>query len=99
MSVYDKATEEWFSKRPGQESTVEQCDQCGLFYKPSLGHKCKCVNKNCGSCNIDYLTKEWETAIDLSITDYLNSVSKPVGVNFWNLCKELNESRRENNDS
>lgn len=41
MSVYDKATEEWFSKRPGQESTVEQCDQCGLYYKPSLGHKCK----------------------------------------------------------
>lgn len=41
MSIYDKTTEEWFSKRPGQESTVEQCDQCGLYYKPSLGHKCK----------------------------------------------------------
>ena len=41
MSIYDKATEEWFSKRPGQESTVGQCVECGLYYKPSLGHKCK----------------------------------------------------------
>lgn len=37
---YDKKTSEWFRKHVGTETTVCQCDKCGLFYKPSLGHKC-----------------------------------------------------------
>ncbi len=42
---FDEKTKEWFSCRPGIESTVCECENCGLFYKPSLGHKCKKKNK------------------------------------------------------
>lgn len=38
---YDKKTREWFYKHAGCETTVCKCEKCGLFYKPSLGHKCK----------------------------------------------------------
>ncbi len=38
---YDNATEKWFKKHPMQETTVMQCEACGLYYKPSLGHRCK----------------------------------------------------------
>lgn len=38
---YDKTTSDWFAKRPKYTvTTVTQCEFCGLFYKPSLGHKC-----------------------------------------------------------
>ena len=44
---YDEATKKWFRDRPGiwPETTVMRCPDCGLYYKPSLGHKCKKVNK------------------------------------------------------
>lgn len=35
--TYSKAIKEFI----GQQTTVCQCEKCGLFYKPSLGHKCK----------------------------------------------------------
>ena len=38
---YDYATDKWFKQHRYCESTVMQCEDCGLFYKPSLGHKCK----------------------------------------------------------
>lgn len=38
---YDKETKKWFNNHFGQQTTVCLCDKCGLFYKPSLGHKCK----------------------------------------------------------
>ena len=38
---YDKATREWFKNHIDSQTTVACCDKCGLFYKPSLGHKCK----------------------------------------------------------
>ena len=38
---YDKDTEEWFKNHKGSQITVAYCDKCGLFYKTSLGHKCK----------------------------------------------------------
>lgn len=37
----DPETEKWMSAHPDVETTVEQCAVCGLFYKDSLGHKCK----------------------------------------------------------
>lgn len=37
---YDKETKKWFSRNIGQQTTVCKCGKCGLFYKPSLGHKC-----------------------------------------------------------
>lgn len=37
---YDEATREWFSTRPGAQTTVMCCEKCGLWYKPDLGHKC-----------------------------------------------------------
>lgn len=39
--VYDRATKAWFSSHICQQTTVCRCEKCGLFYKPSLGHKCK----------------------------------------------------------
>ena len=41
VSDFDKETREWFVSRPYTETTVMQCQVCGLWYKPSLGHKCK----------------------------------------------------------
>ena len=38
---YDKVTSEWLKMHPLQQTTVGRCEACGLFYKPSLGHRCK----------------------------------------------------------
>lgn len=38
---YDWATFDWMIQHPGQETTVCRCEVCGVYYKPSLGHKCK----------------------------------------------------------
>lgn len=38
---YDKGTSKWFSKNIGCQTTVCRCDKCNMFYKPSLGHKCR----------------------------------------------------------
>lgn len=38
---FDKETQRWFEKNPAQQTTVRMCEKCGLFFKPSLGHKCK----------------------------------------------------------
>lgn len=38
---YDAITAEWFLSRGDVQTTVCRCDVCGLYYKPSLGHKCK----------------------------------------------------------
>lgn len=38
----DETTTKWFEKQPDyMVATVRQCKKCGLYYKPSLGHKCK----------------------------------------------------------
>lgn len=44
---FDRATKAWFNSHIGQQTTVCQCDKCGLFYKPSLGHKCKVMESDC----------------------------------------------------
>lgn len=38
---YDAATNKWFREHPFAQTTVTQCELCGLYYKPILGHKCK----------------------------------------------------------
>jgi len=38
---FDCETQAWFDQNPGAATTVEQCKECGLFYKPSLGHECE----------------------------------------------------------
>ena len=39
---YDAVTQSWFDKEPPYiQTTVMQCKECGLWYKPSLGHKCE----------------------------------------------------------
>lgn len=55
MKQFDKATELWFLQNPFAETTVMECDKCGLVYKPSLGHTCKHehitdLKSKCGSC-------------------------------------------------
>ena len=40
--TFDKETKKWFIGKPwGTQTTVCRCNKCGLFYKPSLGHKCE----------------------------------------------------------
>ena len=36
---FDSETRKWFQKNPGAQTTVTRCNRCGLYYKPSLGHK------------------------------------------------------------
>lgn len=37
----DKETEKWFEKHMAQQTTLCKCEKCNLFYKASLGHKCR----------------------------------------------------------
>jgi hypothetical protein len=41
VARFDDATRKWFVKHIGAQTTVTQCEKCGLWYKPILGHKCK----------------------------------------------------------
>lgn len=41
MIKYDSSTNKWFKNHIGYQTTVCKCEKCKLFYKPSLGHKCK----------------------------------------------------------
>lgn len=38
---YDPKTQEWCERHPAVATTIVQCEKCGLFYKPFLGHECK----------------------------------------------------------
>lgn len=38
---FDKKTKEWFRHNIMAETTVVQCEKCGLYYKPILGHGCR----------------------------------------------------------
>lgn len=38
---FDSETQKWFKSHLCAQTTVMQCCNCGLYYKPSLGHKCK----------------------------------------------------------
>ena len=38
----DATTKAWFEQQPKRTvTTLLKCEKCGLFYKPSLGHKCE----------------------------------------------------------
>lgn len=42
MSIkFDSVSEKWFKEHRFAETTLMRCKDCGLYYKPSLGHKCK----------------------------------------------------------
>lgn len=43
---FDKETANWFSQHITSQTTVTCCEDCGLYYKPSLGHKCKEEKQN-----------------------------------------------------
>lgn len=38
---FDAETRKWFKNNLGAQTTVMKCERCGLYYKPSLRHKCK----------------------------------------------------------
>ena len=44
ITDYDDETRKWFDQHPDAQTTVMKCDDCGLFYKPILGHKCNRKN-------------------------------------------------------
>lgn len=83
---FDKATEKWFREHPFNETTVMQCDKCGLFYKPSLGHICKtekrvCDLKNkCGSCEFSKPTnwgsKHSKTYVECTNAEHIKRYCK-----------------------
>lgn len=37
----DNRTKKWCKEHPDSQTTMRKCEKCGLYYKPSLGHKCK----------------------------------------------------------
>ena len=37
----DDVTGKWAKAHPDHVFTARQCKDCGLFYKPSLGHRCE----------------------------------------------------------
>ena len=39
--MYDKETTEWFRSHIVQQTTLCRCEKCGLYYKSSLGHRCR----------------------------------------------------------
>ena len=43
---FDEATKEWFKQNPDKQTTIAKCENCGLWYKPFLGHKCEVNNAN-----------------------------------------------------
>ena len=45
-ATFDAETKKWFKDHPHAQTTVCQCSACGLYYKPSLGHKCKKEGKS-----------------------------------------------------
>lgn len=40
---FDPDTQAWFDRNPDAQTTVQRCDRCGLYFKPSLGHH----SRNC----------------------------------------------------
>lgn len=46
---FDKATREWFENRRGIPTTIVCCDKCGLYFKPSLWHKCEVKKEKKGT--------------------------------------------------
>lgn len=67
MSTYDSRTEKWFRSHPGAETTVARCKECGLYYKPILGHTCrKCNRETERKKSGDMLFAGLEDAIDMS---------------------------------
>lgn len=38
---FDGDTSRWMLFHRQRGTTVIRCERCGLFYKPSLGHRCK----------------------------------------------------------
>lgn len=40
MLKFDNKTKEWFRNNADRQTTLVRCSKCGLWYKPSLGHKC-----------------------------------------------------------
>lgn len=41
----DPVTDKWSKAHPDCVFTATQCKDCGLFYKPSLGHQCVGIGK------------------------------------------------------
>lgn len=45
IARYDAETRKWFRQHPRAVTTVMRCEKCGLYFKPSLGHKQKDCKK------------------------------------------------------
>lgn len=88
---YDKATTDWFIKNPDAETTVMECSYCGLFYKPSLGHRCKVKRTvKCHKCQLELLPFTYAVKKENNIyceqcffEDAIKALNaKPVKVNY-----------------
>jgi hypothetical protein len=45
---FDAETRKWFKSNLFAQTTVMKCECCGLYFKPSLGHRCKKKGDNNG---------------------------------------------------
>lgn len=68
MGIYDSRTGKWFRSHPGAETTVVKCKECGLYYKPILGHTCRKRNMEIAKQKREgtMLFADLEDAIDMS---------------------------------
>lgn len=55
--MYDSKLQDWLNKHPSAQTTVVKCEKCGLFYKQTLGHECKC-KETIKDCHIDERAEE-----------------------------------------
>lgn len=105
---FDRATEKWFREHPLSETTIMQCDKCGLFYKPILGHECKSMRisdlKNkCGSCVFSKPTnwgsKPSKTYVECTNEEHIKKYCKDVlsrkRAKTTPACKRYKESGAE----
>lgn len=94
---YDRATKAWFSSHIGQQTTVCKCEKCGLFFKPSLGHKCKA--KESDGFTDDLLnmgfTKGYNKAIDDAKSVILQTLDNEILVDTIYLrLEQLKEQKK-----
>ena len=42
---FDRKTKQWFKEHTVQQTTVQQCELCKMYFKVSLGHECDKVRR------------------------------------------------------
>ena len=76
---FDDETDRWFAERPWIESTVCRCPNCSLYYRPTLGHKCK-NEVNMIETNLYDKAERYENCTVEVLT---NTVTGETSIGWW----------------